>query len=126
MEGERRERLEEGGREERRRGEREVDVENEKDDCVVVGSGRTCLEGGRGKRGRGEYVLPDCNRFCLIAASMGPGLAHSTSSMEMNQRMQQFKQSSTAMLPSHATLGRSEEGEEEGRVKVRAALQNYM
>ena len=86
---------------------------------------------GEGERERGrekgererEYLLLDSRRFCLIAASMGPGLAHSILSMAMNQRMQQSRQPSTAILPSHATLGRRRRGK--GRVKMRA-LQNYV
>ena len=43
-------------------------------------------------------------RSCLMAASMGPGLPHSTPSMVTNQRMQHLVQFSTARFPFHVTL----------------------
>ena len=58
--------------------------------------------------------LPDSSRSCLMAASMGPGSAHSSWSMVIYHLMQQSRQSSTAMLPSHATL-EERDGIEAGR-----------
>lgn len=43
-------------------------------------------------------------RSCLIAASIGPGLPHSTPLMVTYQRMQHLVQLSTARFPFHVTL----------------------
>lgn len=72
-------------------------------------------EGGRsGSQGR-NYSLLDSSRSALIAASIGPGSPHSSSSIVIYHLMQQLLHFSTAILPSHDTL--HTEGGREGETK---------